>query len=464
MTTPKADRSLQQRRFRLASIAVAAALLLAVTIGLRQVTREISEEMASALATQRVHIEKVSEVERLARATHIEMVERWLLPFTERARREHDIEDRVAEVRRAADDFGKLSSIDAEERAVVSQLLVAVAIWTNRVDQAVVAADGPLATHELRRYLDDVGQHTRRLIEVAARAGSSTDRRVVQLRRQQAAIQVVFVLLTLGILGLAVGWSRGKELADERYRVSEQARRLQETETRKRAEFFAGMSDELRRPLETILGFARTLGERSSVDPLLRDGARQIHSAAQDLFGIINNILDSAKLESGHVHVELAPVSLPDLFERCVQRCEGLVAQRRVEVVCETPPRLPKVRADFAKLQQVFSNLLAHAIEHTEGGRVTLRAWADGRAVHVELVDTSPGLPPEVLERLWHPFEQPSPDAPRKLGGAGLGLSIARGLVELLGGRIRVRSIVGQGTTFTVTLQPALEAAGQLAS
>ena len=341
-----ADRALQQRRFRLASIAVAAALLVAITVGLRAVTHEISEEMASALATQRVHIEKVSEVERLARATHIEMVERWLLPFTERARREHDIEDRVAEVRRAAEDFSKLASIDAEERAAVGQLVVAVAIWTNRVDQAVVAADGPLATHELRRYLDEVGQHTRRLIEIAARAGSSTDRRVVLLRGQQMAIQVVFVLLTLGILGLAVGWSRGKERADERYRVSEEARRLQENETRKRAEFFAGLSGELRAPLETIQRFAGALTERSSAEPLLRDGAREIHRAAQQLFGIITNILDSAKLESGRLRVELAPVSLPDLFEGCVQRCQGLVAGRRVEVVCETPPRLPKVRAD----------------------------------------------------------------------------------------------------------------------
>jgi signal transduction histidine kinase len=448
-----------------ATIIVAAALLLGgLTAAMRAVTHEISEEMAAALATQRVHIEKVSQIERLARATHIEMVERWLLPFAERARMGQSLEDRVAEVRRSTDDFARMRSIGPEESEKVARLLVAVAIWSNRVDQAVVASDGPSATSELRRYLDDIDRCANGLIEVASRAGSSTDRRVVVLRGRQATVQIVFVLVTLAILGLAVASSQGKARADERYRLAEEARHVQAREAQLRAQFFASMSHELRTPLVAIQGFAQTMSERRGLDAPTRDAARRIGREAQDLLAIINNILDASKLEAGHVKLHLEPIALGDVFERCLQRCEGLVVARHIEVVCETPPDLPRVRGDFVKLQQIFTNLLANAIKFTEKGRVTLRAWSSGRTVQVAVEDTGVGIPPEALDRIWKPFEQASEGVARRFGGTGLGLSIAHGLCELLGGKIEVRSTVGVGSVFTVTLPRAASESEQLAS
>src|SRR5262249_44275699 len=149
----------------------------------------INEQSASALAAERVHVERVSRIERLARATHIDMVERWLVPFAQRPQREHQLEDRVTEVRQEALEFAELAPVDPEEPAITRELLVAVALWSNRVNQAVVSADGPAATAALRDHLDAIGSCVTRLTDVISRAGSSTDRRLIVLRGRQAALQ-----------------------------------------------------------------------------------------------------------------------------------------------------------------------------------------------------------------------------------------------------------------------------------
>jgi signal transduction histidine kinase len=437
-------------------------LLAGLTAAVGLVTHEINDRAAAALAEQRVHVERLSQIERLARATHSDMVERWLLPWADRPRREQALEERVSAVRQAARDFAALPVVDPAEAPLTAQLMVQVALWSNRVDQASVSADGPSATPELRAHLDGMAHRIGELIDVVSRAGSSTDRRLSVLRLQQTILQVAFVVTTLMILALALFWARARRVAEERAVAAEAARDLEQREARQRATFFAGLSHELRTPLVAIQGFASNLAERSAAEAARAAAARIAHES-QELLSIINNILEAAKLDAGKVEVHLEPVDVAEVLHHCVQRCQGLVVGRPVELRCEIDGKLPAARADLVKLGHVFTNLVANAVKFTPSGSVTVRAHATGGAILIEVADTGVGIPPEALDRIWKPFVQVSTGPARQHNGTGLGLSISRGLLELMGGRIDVRSTEGEGSVFTVML-PTEARPEQLAS
>lgn len=169
------------------------------------------------------------------------------------------------------------------------------AIWSNRVDQAVVAADGPAAAGALRKELDEISRRTTQLIELASRAGSSTDRQLALLRERQEKMQLLFVLLTLGVVGSALFGAWRLHCADERVRHVEWARAVEAFKADQQAQFFAGLSNELRAPLVAITGFATGLADRVSADGAARDAARRIVRDAQELLAILGNIMEAAR-------------------------------------------------------------------------------------------------------------------------------------------------------------------------
>ncbi|MEU5530095.1 sensor histidine kinase [Micromonospora chersina] len=229
---------------------------------------------------------------------------------------------------------------------------------------------------------------------------------------------------------------------------SAQLRAASESKSR----FLANVSHELRAPVTAIIGLSRLLADSAS-DPLTAEQARQvglIRSSAADLLGLVNELLDLAKAESGRIEPNWAEVDLRGLFGQLRGTLRALATRPAVELVVEEPPAPATVRSDEVLLAQVLRNLLHNGLKFTERGEVRLRAERRGDLWSLSVTDTGAGIPPELHERIFEEFYQ-VPGTTR-VGGTGLGLPYARRLVTLLGGTLELTSEPGAGSTFTVVL------------
>ncbi|MET8229528.1 ATP-binding protein [Micromonospora sp. NPDC005298] len=229
---------------------------------------------------------------------------------------------------------------------------------------------------------------------------------------------------------------------------SAQLRAASESKSR----FLANVSHELRAPVTAIIGLGRLLSDSSS-DPLTAEQARQvglIRSSAEDLLGLVNELLDLAKAESGRIEPDWADVDLRPVFGQLRGTLRALATRPDVELVVEEPPAPAVLRTDEVLLGQVLRNLLHNGLKFTERGEVRLRAQRTDDRWSFEVADTGPGIAPELHDRIFEEFYQ-VPGATR-VGGTGLGLPYARRLVTLLGGTLELSSEPGRGSTFTVSL------------
>jgi signal transduction histidine kinase len=296
-------------------------------------------------------------------------------------------------------------------------------------------------TSDLELAMETLRTQATAMTASVSRAGSSSDRRLEELRGQQVAIEIGFVIVALTILTLAVQSLRQRLVESEKMRLQ------QEQAASERAHYFATMSHELRTPLAAIRGFAGNLDG---------DGARQIDAHAQELLGVINNILDASKLEAGAVQLHVEDVEVVDVLERCLQRCQSLLAHKSLRLTTDFERPL-RARADFVKLQQVVTNLVANAIKFTERGGIEVRARRRGDRIEIEVEDSGIGIAGAAQALIWRPFRQAESTTDRRYGGTGLGLSIVHGLVERMGGQVAVDSELGHGSRFTVHLPVAPE-------
>ncbi|MFI2650516.1 sensor histidine kinase [Micromonospora fulviviridis] len=229
---------------------------------------------------------------------------------------------------------------------------------------------------------------------------------------------------------------------------SAQLRAASESKSR----FLANVSHELRAPVTAIIGLSRLLADSAS-DPLTAEQARQvglIRSSAADLLGLVNELLDLAKAESGRLEPNWAEVDLRGLFGQLRGTLRALATRPAVELVVEEPPAPATVRSDEVLLAQVLRNLLHNGLKFTERGQVRLRAERRDDLWSLSVTDTGAGIPPELHDRIFEEFYQ-VPGTTR-VGGTGLGLPYARRLVTLLGGTLELASEPGRGSTFTVVL------------
>src|SRR5947207_5111481 len=222
--------------------------------------------------------------------------------------------------------------------------------------------------------------------------------------------------------------------------------------------FLANVSHELRAPVTAILGLLRLLRDPGS-DPLTHEQQRQLallQDSADTMLGLVNQLLDLAKAESGRLEPRWSTVDLHALFGALRGTIHSIAARSDparpgVEVVVEEPEAVPVVRTDEAMLIQVLGNLMTNAVKFTERGEVRLAATPVGRdRVAFTVSDTGIGIPPEEQERIFEEFYRVH--SPLNVAGTGLGLPYARRLVALLGGTLTLTSEVGVGSRFTVTL------------
>jgi signal transduction histidine kinase len=215
------------------------------------------------------------------------------------------------------------------------------------------------------------------------------------------------------------------------------------------------MSHELRTPLNAIIGFSEVLGERlfGELTAKQAEYIGDIHASGQHLLSLINDILDLSKIEAGRLELSLATFDLGAAIDGALVLMEERATHRGVTLVKELDAGLGAIVGDERKVKQVLLNLLANAVKFTPaGGAVTLRARAAGDGVVIAVADTGVGIAPQDQGIIFEEFRQAESDYTRTQEGTGLGLALARRLVELHHGRIWVESEVGRGSTFRFTL------------
>jgi PAS domain S-box-containing protein len=230
---------------------------------------------------------------------------------------------------------------------------------------------------------------------------------------------------------------------------AQEARALAEDTLRRKGAFVAAMSHEIRTPLTGIIGFAEVLADE--VEGVHAEFAALIAASSQRLLSTVNSVLDLARLESGEVRLETERLDLVREVRQAVELLRPIAQQRGLALTLDTPPSL-EAELHAACLNRVVNNLVGNALKFTDAGAVTVTVVASDEAVSVAVADTGAGIDASFLPHLFDEFKQESSGLGRQHEGSGLGLTITRGLVELMGGRIAVESEKGVGTTFTVTL------------
>ena len=237
------------------------------------------------------------------------------------------------------------------------------------------------------------------------------------------------------------------------HEIEDKGRQL-EAASRHKSEFLANMSHELRTPLNAVIGFSEVLLQRmfGALNDKQDEYLRDIYASGQHLLSLINDILDLSKIEAGRMELTPAPFHLPGALENAVTLVKERAGRHGIALELDLDPSLVEVVADERKVKQVVLNLLSNAVKFTpEGGRIVLRAGRAAGAVEIAVSDTGVGIAPEDQAAIFEEFRQVGSDE-RRREGTGLGLALARKFVELHGGRIRVESAVGRGSTFTFTL------------
>jgi signal transduction histidine kinase len=218
--------------------------------------------------------------------------------------------------------------------------------------------------------------------------------------------------------------------------------------------FLQNVNHELRTPLTAIVGWTDLFGEEEVDDKTLRRGLRQIRQSSRVLLALIDDLLDLARLDRGALTLQWKPVLLSEVLQRSLETVR-LMADTRgvVMILAPLPEPMAPVRADALRLQQVLWNLLANAIQFTPAhGRVVVRVEREAERYLISVEDDGIGIPESELPHIFERFRQVDGSATRGHAGMGIGLALARSLVELHGGSIWASSVVGQGSRFTFAL------------
>ena len=324
---------------------------------------------------------------------------------------------------------------------------------------------------------------TELLLEQSQQLTSQLRERSNELQRQQEELRGMNAELRQKATQLA-NQNRAIELQNQqiqrsRNALEERAHQLQ-VSSKYKSEFLANMSHELRTPLNSLLILARLLADNAeqNLTPKQVEFAQTIHKAGSDLLLLIDEILDLSKVEAGRAEVQPSEVSIAQLVDYVEATFRPVTGEQGLAFAVDVSPDIPETLwTDEQRLQQILRNLLSNAVKFTSQGEVRLLiepAWAledtdldmfveNEEVIAFTVADTGIGIAEDKLQVIFEAFHQGDGGTSRRFGGTGLGLSISRNFARLLGGEIRVQSISGQGSTFTLLLPVRLpEDAGEV--
>ena len=354
----------------------------------------------------------------------------------------------IAELLRQAQEQQEMLRVANEELEEQTNMLKA-----SQAELQAQQEELQVTNEELAEQTNALRQSERRLQEQQDELRSVNDKlgeRAQELEEQKVAIR-----------------RKNKELLRAQEQLKLKAQEL-EIASKYKSEFLANMSHELRTPLNSILILSQLLSRNKEENLSARqvESAKAIHSSGTDLLRLINEILDLSKVEAGKVELHLDRMPLTTMIADLQRVFKGIAADKGVAFLVEKEDGLPEALVtDAHRLQQILRNLLSNAFKFTDKGSVTLsisRPGADmdltdspvpaDKAVCIAVRDMGIGIPPEKQATIFEAFRQADGSTSRKYGGTGLGLSISRELAKLLGGEIRLHSIPGEGSTFSVIL------------
>ncbi len=255
-------------------------------------------------------------------------------------------------------------------------------------------------------------------------------------------------------------WTNVENIADQKQAETElrQAKELAEQASRAKSAFLANMSHELRTPLNAIIGYSEMLKEDMTdlgCEELIAD-VQKVYVAGKHLLGLINDVLDISKIEAGKMDLYNEHFELQTIIQEVVATIEPIVHDKGNILKIEHSESLGTMYADLTKVRQMLLNLLSNAVKFTEQGTITLHVTRytqeETEWVHFRVSDQGIGMTPEQLAKLFKPFVQADASTTRKYGGTGLGLAITKRFAEMMGGDVKVDSVFGQGSSFTIQL------------
>ncbi len=264
--------------------------------------------------------------------------------------------------------------------------------------------------------------------------------------------------VVLYVFYIVMTWQRISDTTTNLSRAHAEAEDLRLRAERSLADhtaFLAAVGHDLRTPIGAILAGA---AELKAPDPQSRTSANLITDAGLMMKALLDDLLDHSRIGAGRMTVEVSDFDLRQMLAQTLQLWRGLADAKGLKLRVEGAAGVPRhVKGDVMRIRQVLNNLMSNAMKFTEEGQITLRvqAWPEepsGYALLFEIADTGPGMTTDQLARLFTPFDQTADGVTARYGGSGLGLAISRNLVDLMGGRLTVRSTPGRGSRFTVSL------------
>jgi PAS domain S-box-containing protein len=269
----------------------------------------------------------------------------------------------------------------------------------------------------------------------------------------------------VGVVGI------GRDITELRHAQErlQQAKEAAEAANRAKSQFLANMSHEIRTPMNAVISVAKTLSrfDTGNLTPKQREGLEIIYRSSQRLLMLINDILDLSKIESGKIELKLKPLSVDALLAAINSMVRTLNDNPNVEFFVERSPAVPRtIICDAEKLHEILTNILSNSVKFTERGQIVLKIWVEQDRLHFAVSDTGIGIDKKYIDRIFDEFMQVDGSSTRKYQGSGLGLTICRKMVELLGGQIKAESELGRGTTVTffvplVTARTTAEGRGE---
>ncbi len=267
---------------------------------------------------------------------------------------------------------------------------------------------------------------------------------------------------TFWLVGVATDITPLKELEKELSYARDKAIE----NARLKSEFLANMSHEIRTPMNGIIGMSNLL-DQEPLDPKHRQMNRLVASSAESLLGIIDDVLDFSKIESGKMRIEEVDFNLSNILEQVSTLLSVNAEKKHVSLRCSVDPTLPRnLKGDPTRMRQVVNNILGNAVKFTEKGWVELSLTCkelekDRVNVRIDVKDTGPGIPVEAQKDLFNPFVQADGSHTRKFGGTGLGLAISKQLIEIMGGSIHCESEPEKGSHFWIEISFAYDSSAK---